>query len=109
MVTRYKVRGRVSCRYTHRAFKALTLDGKVPVRDIDHILKRAGVIAARVCTGVAARGLSGSLAVFNGGLGTSFKDMAPWPDVTVGQDVVAASNGNGVALPASVDTATVDR
>lgn len=52
----------VAFRGTERGFKArVALSLNIPVRAIDHVVKRGDVSAARVCTGIASHGISRSV------------------------------------------------
>ncbi len=69
MTGRYNVGAHIACRITERSTTAaVLLSGKIPVRAIDQLLKRAGVGAARVCTGVAGRGVDRSVTTLSRGL-----------------------------------------
>lgn len=59
-----KVAGRVAFRYFHRACTALRLTGNASVCAMDGVLKRAGMGAARVCTGMVSGGGSRTARTF---------------------------------------------
>lgn len=65
----------LDCRTDERSFKALALSTNIPVRDVDGVVKRAGVEAARNCTGIASSGVSRSVSGLvrgeHGGLASS--------------------------------------
>lgn len=113
----YNVGIRLACRMTERSTTAaILLSGKMPVRAIDQLLKRAGVGAARVCTGVATRGVDRSVRALSRGLRSvrgGVYGTVRWPlgRAVVGrrEGVVAVGRFNGMIVPGSVRTATVDR
>lgn len=53
--------GPVAFRYDERAFKAVVLALKISLCAMDGLLKRAGIRAARVCTGVVGGGGSSTI------------------------------------------------